>query len=437
MNKKDIFKEIIRSFHMKPLAAVKKRPLELPFNSGKLITVSGVRRSGKTFLLLDAISRLLAQGVEISRIVYVNFEDERLDADKKDLDLILQAYQELYPEAELSKTYFFFDEIQNVDGWEKFIRRVYDTVSKNIFVTGSNSKLLSTDIATSLRGRNLGYEIYPLSFAECLSFGGINTDIHDSRNRAKIASNAGQYLLDGGFPELFFIAQDFRIKTLQGYFNVMLFKDLMERYKRKPHAHLLKYFIKRLLANISSPLSLHKIYNELRSQGYKIDKNLLYELMEELNSIYFFFPLRKYSASVIKRETSEKKFYAVDNGLAGAISFSIGEDRGKLLENAVFMQFHSTGSDIFFYKDKKECDFIHLATGGKPEAYQVAYDLASADTKKREFDGLIEACQRLGLTSGTIITMSEEFEEKTGGVKIQVVPFYKWALSCCPGGISQ
>lgn len=430
MNKKDIFKEIIRSFHMKPLVAVKKRSLELPFNSGKLITVSGVRRSGKTFLLLDAISRLLVQGVDISRIVYVNFEDERLDVDKQDLDLILQAYQELYPEAELLKTYFFFDEIQNVDGWEKFIRRVYDTVSKNIFVTGSNSKLLSTDIATSLRGRNLGYEIYPLSFAEFLSFGGIDPDIHDTRNRAKIASNAGQYLLGGGFPELFFIAQDFRIKTLQGYFNVMLFKDLMERYKRKPHAHLLKYFIKRLLANISSPLSLHKIYNELRSQGYKIDKNLLYELMEELNSIYFFFPLRKYSASVIKRETSEKKFYAVDNGLAGAISFSIGEDREKLLENAVFMQFHSTGSDIFFYKDKKECDFIRLAPGGKPEAYQVAYDLASADTRKREIDGLIEACQCLGLTSGTIITMSEEFEEQTGGVQIQALPFYKWALAC-------
>jgi len=432
MGKKDIFKEIIRTFHRRPPSVVKKRSMELPFNSGKVVTVSGVRRSGKTSLLLYAISGLIARGVEINRIVYVNFEDERLEVDKKELDLLLQAYQELYPEAELSKTYFFFDEIQNVDGWEKFIRRVYDTVSKNIFVTGSNSKLLSTDIATSLRGRNLGFEIYPLSFAEYLSFGGVNTDIHDSRNRAKIASNAAQYLLNGGFPELCFVARDFHIKTLQGYFDVMLFKDLIERYKRKPHAHLLKYFIKRLFAGISSPVSLHKIYNELRSQGYKIDKNLLYELMEELNAIYFFFPLRKYSASAIKRETTEKKYYAVDNGLAGAVSFSIGEDRGKLLENAVFMQFHSTGSDIYFYKDKKECDFIRLTPGGRPEAYQVAYDLASADTREREFAGLIEACKRLGLKRGTIITMSEEFEEKMGGVRIQAVPYYKWALSRGP-----
>lgn len=429
MDKKDIFKEIIRSFHKKPPAAVKKRRLELPLDSGKVITVSGVRRSGKTYLLLDAISTLVAKGVEINRVVYVNFEDERLDADKKDLDLILQAYRELYPEAEPSKTYFFFDELQNVDGWEKFVRRVYDTVSKNIFITGSNSKLLSTDIATSLRGRNLGYEVYPLSFAEFLSFGGISGDIHDAANRAKIASAAERYLAGGGFPELFFIARDFHVKTLQGYFDVMLFKDLIERYERKPHAHLLKYFIKRLLANISSPLSLHKIYNEFRSQGYKIDKNLLYELMEELNSIYFFFPLRKYSASVIKRETSEKKFYVVDNGLAGAVSFNIGEDRGKLLENAVFMRFHSAGSEIFFYKDRKECDFIRLAPGGAPEAYQVAYSLASPDTRKREFDGLIGACSRLGLASGTIITMSEEFEEKAAGVRIKAVPFYKWASS--------
>jgi len=429
MNKKDIFKEIIRSFHKKPPLAVKKRALQLPFNSGKVITVSGVRRCGKTFLLLDAVSGLIARGVELSRIVYINFEDERLETDKKDLDLILQAYQELYPEAELSGTYFFFDEIQNVDGWEKFVRRVYDTVSKNIFVTGSNSKLLSTDIATSLRGRNLGYEIYPLSFAEFLSFSGLNADIYDSRNRAKIAAKAEQYLHGGGFPELCFIAQDFRIKTLQGYFDVMLFKDLIERYKRRPHAHLLKYFVKRLFAGISSPVSLHKIYNELRSQGYKADKNLLYELMEELTSIYFFFPLRKYSASVIKRETTEKKFYAVDNGLAAAVSFNIGEDHGKLLENAVFMQFHSTGSDIYFYKDKKECDFIRLSHKGKPEAYQAAYDLTAQDTRKREFDGLIEACKRLGLNRGTIITMSEEFEEKIDGVQIQVVPFYKWALA--------
>ena len=429
MIKKDVFKEVIRSFQKRPFTIVKKRRLELPLDSGKVVTVSGVRRSGKTSLLLDAITALAAKGVEPARIVYVNFEDERLDADKSGLDLILQAYRELYPEADLSKTYFFFDELQNVDGWEKFVRRVYDTVSRNIFITGSNSRLLSSDIATSLRGRNLGYEVYPLSFPEFLSFGGIGADFHEPGNRAKIASGAERYLAGGGFPELFFIARDFHVKTLQGYFDVMLFKDLIERYERKPHAHLLKYFIKRLVANISSPLSLHKIYNEFRSQGYKIDKNLLYELIEELNSIYLFFPLRKYSASVIKRETSEKKFYIVDNGLAGAVSFNIGEDRGKLLENAVFMQLRSAGSEIFFHKGKKECDFIRLVPGKGPEACQVAYDLSSPDTRKRELDGLLDACGSLGLAEGTIITISEEFEEKAGGVRLKAVPFYKWALS--------
>lgn len=429
MIKKDIFKEIIRSFQARPPAPLKERALKLPLASGKVITVAGVRRSGKTSLLLHAAARLLAGKVPVERLVYINFEDERLDAEKKDLDLLLQAYQELYPEADLAKTYFFFDEIQNVDGWEKFVRRVYDTVSKNIFVTGSNSKLLSTDIATSLRGRSLAYEVYPLTFAEYLSFSGLKAELHEPRNRARIAALAGRYLRGGGFPELLAMPEDLRLKTLQGYFDVMLFKDLIERYSRKPQVPLLKYFIKRLFAGVSSPVSLHKIYNELRSQGYKADKNLLYALIEELRSIYFFFPLRKYSGSVIKQEAAEKKYYAVDNGLAAAISYSMSEDKGKLLENAVFMQFQAAGDEVYFYKNGRECDFIRQTRGGKPEAIQAAYDLSASATKEREIAGLAGACRRLGLKRGTIVTNSDEFEEQAGGITVRAVPFYKWALS--------
>lgn len=428
MSKKDIFKEMIRAFQARPPAPLKDRALKLPLNAGKVITVAGVRRSGKTSLLLRAVERLLAAKVPAGRIVYINFEDERLDAGKEDLDLLLQAYLELYPAADPAAAYFFFDEIQNVEGWEKFVRRVYDTVSKNIFVTGSNSKLLSTDIATSLRGRSLAYEVYPLSFAEYLSFSGVKADVHEPRNRARIAALARRYLHGGGFPELLVVPEELRLKTLQGYFDVMLFKDLIERYSRKPQVPLLKYFIKRLFSGISSPVSLHKIYNELRSQGYKADKNLLYALIEELRSIYFFFPLRKYSESVIKQEAAEKKYYAVDNGLAGAVSYSMSEDSGKLLENAVFMQFQAAGAEVYFYKNGKECDFIRQARGGRPEAIQAAYSLADAATKEREIAGLAGACRRLGLKTGTIVTMSEEFEEKHEGLKVRAVPFCKWAL---------
>jgi len=428
MSKKDVFKEMIRAFQAGPPAPLKERALKLPLDSGKIITVSGVRRSGKTSLLLHAAARLLAAKVPAERIIYVNFEDERLDAGREDLDLLLQACRELNPEADLAGAYFFFDEIQNIDGWEKFTRRVYDTVSRNLFVTGSNSRLLSTDIATSLRGRSLGYEVYPLTFAEYLAFTGLKPDLHEPRNRARIAARAQDYLRHGGFPELAAMSEDLRLRTLQGYFDVMLFKDLIERCGRRPQVPLLKYFIKRLFAGISSPVSLHKIYNELRSQGYRADKNLLYALIEELRSIYFFFPLRKYSESLIKREASEKKYYVVDNGLAGAVSYSLSEDRGKLLENAVFMQFQASGAEVYFYKNGKECDFICQAHCGKPEAIQAAYTLADAGTKEREIAGLIGACRRLRLKSGAIVTMSDEFEEKIGGIAVRAVPFYKWAL---------
>ncbi|MHB1661190.1 MAG: ATP-binding protein [bacterium] len=161
---KEKLKEIIRDFHKAALPLTKKRELEIPTGTQKIIAVSGVRRSGKTFILFETMKRLLETKIPKENMLYINFEDERLDLKKETLDLILQAYRELYPDADFSKCYFFFDEIQNVDGWEKFARRLYDTVTKNIFITGSNSNLLSREIATSIRGRTITYEVYPLSF---------------------------------------------------------------------------------------------------------------------------------------------------------------------------------------------------------------------------------------------------------------------------------
>jgi len=427
MNKKEIFKEIIKTFQEQPPVNVRKRKVSLPVNSGKIITVSGIRRSGKTYLLLDTILSILPDKSK-RNIVYINFEDERLDGDKKDLDLILGAYRELYPDENLRNVYFFFDEIQNIEGWEKFVRRVYDNVSRNIFVTGSNSAFLSTDIFTALRGRTLNFEVYPLSFSEYLSFSNMEADIYNIGNKAKIVEKSREYLSQGGFPEICFLDKNLHMRTLQEYFNVMLFKDIIERYKRKSHSYLLKYFVKRLLSCISMPVSIHKIYNELKSQGYKIDKNLLYHLLAELNSVYFFFPLHKYNFSAIKREKGEKKIYIADNGLANAISFNFSENKGVMLENAVFMQFRSNGSQIYFYKNKKECDFIRVTDGGKKEAYQVCCDLTDELTRRREIDGLIEACHCLKIKKGYLITLDEEFERTISGVKIKAEPFYKWAL---------
>ena len=185
MKKKEILKSIIIEFHSWDLPAVIDREIELPLSSNKIISVVGSRRAGKTYLLFKTIERLLNIGVKKKRCLYFNFEDVRVDLIQEDLDLILHAYRELYPEDDLRETYFFFDEVQNVNGWEKFVRRIYDTITKNIFITGSNSKLLGDEIATSLRGRTLKYEVYPLTFKEFLKFKGFEfnpaIDFYDSK----------------------------------------------------------------------------------------------------------------------------------------------------------------------------------------------------------------------------------------------------------------
>lgn len=427
--KKEIIKNIIKDFHKGPIQDSKQRDILVPINIDKIITLSGVRRSGKTFILFEVIKNVISKGVSKERILYMNFEDERLDLKQEELDLILQGYRELYPDISLSKCYFFFDEIQNLSGWELFVRRVYDTITKNIFLTGSNSKLLSKEIATSLRGRTVTFEVFPLTFKEYLRFNGIKKDIYHSQTKAKIANIFEKFLFEGGFPEILnFKEKSLKTKTLQEYFDVMIYRDLVERFNIT-NIHILKYFIKRIFENITNPLSIHNIYNELKSNGYKIGKNYLYEYLVALESIYLFLILPKYSESVLKRELGEKKVYAIDNGLLNAVTFKFSNDYGKLLENVIFMELHKSGCQLFFYKGKRECDFIVLEKSKFRYVIQVAYSVSEKKTLQRETEGLAEACRVLGEKKGYIITLSEEKDLTVEDISIHIIPAYKFLLT--------
>jgi len=428
MTKKDIIKEIIRDFHRGALPESKPREIPVPVGTEKVITITGVRRSGKTFLLFEIIRRLLDEGTGIERILYINFEDERLDLQRQDLDLIVQSYRELYPALDLIECYLFFDEIQNVQGWERFIRRLHDTVSRNIFITGSNSRLLSREIATSLRGRTISIEVFPLSFKEYLQFYDVELDPHHSKTRARIINLFEQFLRSGGFPEIVFQEEDnLKWKILQEYFNVMFYRDVVERYNI-PNLPALRFFIRRILENITSPLSVNKIYNELKSQGYKIGKNLLYEYLHMVESIYLFIRLNKYSESVLKQELSEKKAYIIDNGLLNALTFKYTKDFGKLLENMLFLEMYRSEREVFFYKGRRECDFL-LCEGTRPtEAIQVSYTLSDPDVRRREIEGLIEVCNGFSLKRGTIVTFSDEEEFRADNILIRVMPAYRFLL---------
>jgi len=425
--KKDHIKEIIRDFQTRILPPVHKRILSLPFNTGKIITITGVRRSGKTYLMYDLIKKLVKNGIKIENIIYINFEDERLNLQTSEFDFIIQGYRELYPETDLKNIYIFFDEVQNIPDWEKFVRRVYDTISQNIYITGSNAQLLSIEIATSLRGRSINYEIFPLSFYEYLQFSGIDTDIFSGSNKARIVNAFSSFLLNGGFPETVEYKKEIRDKTLQEYFNVMIYRDLVERYA-VTNIPVLKFFIKRVFESITTPISVNKVYNELKSMGYKIGKNQLYEFIHYAESVYLLLQLKKYTQSVLKQELAEKKYYCIDNGLLNAVTFRFSGDLGKLLENLVFLELRKAGNDVSFAKDTKECDFLIIKKESPESLIQVSYNLNDPKTKKREIDGLVSLCTRLNKKEGIILTMDEEETILEDAIKIEVVPVYKYLL---------
>ncbi len=436
---KDVLKTLILEFHERELPKVIPRKTNIPTNSGKIISLVGVRRSGKTYLMFQTIQTLLTK-LPKHHIVYLNFEDERIEIKAKDMQLILDAYQELYPKVSLSEVYFFFDEIQNVIGWEKFIRRIYDSYSQNIFITGSNSKLLSSEIATALRGRTLRYEVYPLTyevypltFAEFTRFRNFKVEAKDfySRKKLRILKQLfAEYLYFGGFPEVV-LTEDtsLKLKILQEYTDVMIFRDLIERYQIHKTG-ILKYFIKRIIENIGKPLSIHKIFNELKSQGYKLSKDTLYRYLDYLEAIYLTLLVNKYSSSVLKSELSLKKSYVIDTGIINALTYSYKDNCGALLENTFTKEAIASGNKLYYFKENTKgpkCDFI-LIKEDRMIPIQVSYTISDKETLQREILGLTKAMQAVKTDRGLIITFEEEGIINQGKYKIEIMPAYKYFL---------
>lgn len=423
---KNILKTIIADFHETRLKTGLRRNLELPVDSGSIISVTGVRRCGKTYLLYETIKRIISKGVPKKNILYINFEDERLDLGKQDLDLILQAYQELYPKNDPGECYFFFDEIQNIEGWQKFIRRIFDTISRKIYITGSNSKLLSTEIATELRGRTLNYILYPLCFEEYLRFTGSETEYASTRQKISILDSSRSFMMFGGFPEIVDLDETLKIKKLQDYFNTIIYRDLIERYNIS-NPSVLKFFLKKILSQVTKPLSINKIYNDLRSMGYKISNNVLYDYADYIQASFTSILVNRFEYSEIKQAKCEKKAYAIDNGILTATDYSFSENYGKLLENLIALEILKSGKELMYYRDKQECDFIFRE---KKSIFpvQVSYTLNDQDTKEREIKGLLCACKKIRVKKGTIVTFEEEEKLTADNISIAVIPAYRFVL---------
>ncbi len=380
-----ILKRIIADFHQRPDPDLKRRHTQVPLDIGKIITIIGPRRSGKTCFLFQLMGELERQGIPRNRIIYLNFEDERLDL-SGEYDLIFDAYLALYPDADLSQCHLFFDEIQELPHWEKFIRRVFDTYTRNIFITGSNARFLSTEIATALRGRSLSFEIMPLSFREYLEFSGIDPGRRlATRDAARIAAAFETYLTWGGFPELTGMDRYIKPQVLQEYFNVMIYRDLIERYGIRD-VSVLKYLLKRMIGSFTKEFSVNRLFNDLKSRGLAIGKDRLYALVDRVFSVYMVASMEKYDPSVVRREMSNRKIYLHDNGFASIAHYAFFQDRGKLLENLVFTHLRRGSDEIYFIRNGGECDFLAVFRGRPPLAIQVT-DALTESNLEREFKG--------------------------------------------------
>ena len=425
---KELFKTIILDFQqILPVKNVQPRELDVPVASGKIISLIGPRRSGKTYFFYQLINQLLKR-ISSEKIVYINFEDERLDIRKEHLQFIIDAYFELYSEVSSADIFFFFDEIQEIEGWEKFVRRIYDTVSKNIFITGSSAKMLGKEIATHLRGRPLVYRLFPLSFKEFCQFNGVDTsDTHSTRGKARLRKSFYHYLSVGGFPEIPFLQNELISKTLQSYFDVMMFRDIIERQQVR-NIPVLKYFIKKLFNTIASEFSINKIFNELKSLGFRVSKDKLYQFLEYVTDSFMFFINSPYEASVTKTQMLNKKIYAIDTGLVNAVTFRYSSDYGKLLENVIFLHFARKDMESYFLRNSFECDFV-VNESGKRGAIQVAYSLIEPGTRKREVNTLLKALDQLNLSRGLIITADEKETLTVADKKIDILPAWEWLLA--------
>jgi len=373
-----------------------------------IIIISGVRRCGKSTIL---------QEIRSDKCYYVNFDDERFINFKVD---DFQALYGLLAELFGEKDIFIFDEIQNIHGWERFVRRLYDQ-KKKIYITGSNASMLSRELGTHLTGRNISLTLFPFSFAEYLEYRGISkkTDHLDSREKSMLKKAYNEYLIDGGFPEYLKTKKEDYLKSL--YENV-IYRDIIARYKlssEKPVKETVYYIV----SNIGKEIS----YNAIKNLTGLTSATTVKEYLEYLENSYFAFLVPRYNPSLKKQIYSSKKVYFIDTCMARLLGFRSSADLGRMMENIVFLSLKRKNEEIYFHKEQKECDFI-IRTGGKiTRAIQITASLTNSN-KEREINGLLDAMKQYKLSEGQIITEDQTDEIIIDSKRIAVVPIWEWLL---------
>lgn len=393
-----------------------QRPFKFEDNGNYVFL--GIRRAGKSYLMFQRIHELMKRGVDIEEILYLNFEDERfIGLKSEDLDEIKRVYEETFS----FRPIFFLDEIQIVPGWEKFVRRLADK-SYRVFVTGSNAKMLSSEIATTLGGRFLIQNVYPFSFREFLKFEGFELKsnwLYTPGTRNGVVRSFDTYFYNGGFPEL--LSFEDKRSWLSGLYQKIFFGDLVARYSLR-NSDSMRLLVKKLAESVMQPSSYNRLKNIVSSAGESVGVRTIIDYVGYLQETWLIFSLENYAARFAERE-SNRKYYFIDNGILNLFIF---RPETLLLENLVAITLHRQfGEKVYFYNQHIEVDFYI------PEEswlIQVSYNISDVQTFEREINGLVKAAKFLNAERLQIVTRNDERVIEKDGLSIEVLPIWKWLI---------
>ena len=422
MYMKDLLKQIILEqqeiLHAQNKRYVQRYIADEWLQTSEILIISGIRRCGKSVLMQQIRDRL------VEKDFFFNFDDERLANFKLD---DFQKLQECFVELFGEQHTYYFDEMQNIEGWERFVRRLYNAGNK-IVITGSNARMLSRELGTHLTGRYLQVEIYPFSFQEYLAMNEIPVNaktLYTTTGRATMVKSFVKYMECGGFPKFL---QDGSVSYLTSLYESIIYRDILTRNGLTNEKEMLELMFY-LASNATKRVTYSSLGKVVGIQHPDTIKNYL----EYIQQTYLIFQLFRYDPSVKKQMMSPKKIYFVDNAIIKRIGFNATENNGVFLENLVFIELKRRGWDVYYYADKKECDFIVRKGLHISDAYQVTLKMDSPQTREREIAGVREAMQAYSLSKGYILTFEgKETINFDDGTIVEVVPVWEWILQYKP-----
>lgn len=432
-----ILQRIIADFHARSLPLLTTRDRPIHFVRDMSVSIVGSRRSGKTYRTYQFVKDHLEQGGKMENICRVQFNDHRLsDMKRGDLSAVDEAYYALYPEKRGREPVFFiFDEIHRVEGWEDYVLHLLDEPLHRVLITGSTARLLSGEIASSLRGKNMPVTLYPFSFREFLRHYGIVPDVVTSRGQGHLRKFLQRYLQQGGFPGLLDADERVHIDLLQTYWDTMVLRDIIEAHPDENiPITVFSHFAQALVVRTACPFTVRAMVTGMREAGLSFTAETIYRYLHFLEEAFMVFSVPIYSPSEKVRQRNYHKVYAIDWALAQAMAPAEGVDASRQLENMVYLELRRRGWEVSYFRTRQgwEIDFVAVRKADRPRKpliCQVAYSMKGKEVRDRELRGVAETARYLHADQVIVVTLNDEETVVVDGIQVDIIPAWKWLLA--------